>query len=75
MDEAAGMIRSIRGFPLLEGRRGSRPADLAALAEILVRLAGMATALPEIREADLNPVLVLDEGQGGIVVDARIRVR
>jgi len=74
MDEAAGMIRSIRGISLLEGRRGSRPADLVALAEILVRLAGMATALPEIREADLNPVLVLDEGQGGFVVDARIRV-
>jgi len=74
MDEAAGMIRSIRGFPVLEGRRGYRPADLAALTEILVRLADLATALPEIGEADLNPVLVLDQGRGGLVVDARIRV-
>lgn len=74
MDEAAGMIRSIRGFPVLEGRRGYRPADLAALTEILVRLADLATALPEIGEADLNPLLVLDQGRGGLVVDARIRV-
>ncbi|MGD0781417.1 MAG: acetate--CoA ligase family protein, partial [Candidatus Aminicenantales bacterium] len=74
MDDAAGMIRSIRGFSILEGGRGYRPADLAALTEILVRLADLATALPEIGEADLNPVLVLDKGQGGFVVDARIRV-
>jgi acetyltransferase len=74
-EEAADMIRSIQGFPVLAGLRGSGPVDLAALEDMLVRLAGMAAAIPEIREIDLNPVMALGEGLGAIVVDARIRVR
>ncbi|MCX6572343.1 MAG: acetate--CoA ligase family protein [Candidatus Aminicenantes bacterium] len=74
-EEAADMIRSIQGFPVLAGFRGSDPVDLAALEDMLVRVAGMAAAIPEIREIDLNPVMALGEGLGAIVVDARIRVR
>ncbi|MDD8025893.1 MAG: acetate--CoA ligase family protein [Acidobacteriota bacterium] len=73
-EEAADMIRSIRGFPVLDGSRGLPPADLAALDRILVRLSELGTAVPEIREADLNPVLVFEAGRGALVVDARIRV-
>jgi acetate---CoA ligase (ADP-forming) len=74
-DEAWAMIRSIRAFPLLEGNRGARPADLEAVAAILVRLSEMAAALPEILEAELNPVFVFTEGRGALAVDARIRVK
>ena len=74
-EEAADMIRSIQGFPVLAGLRGSDPVDLAALEDMLVRVAGMAATIPEIREIDLNPVMALGEGLGALVVDARIRVR
>jgi acyl-CoA synthetase (NDP forming) len=70
--DAAAMVRSLKSFPLLDGYRGAPVTDIAALEDILVRVAALAAAHPEIVELDCNPVLV---GTGGAtVVDARIRV-
>lgn len=65
------MISEIRGYPLLRGHRG-RALDLPALKELLSRLAGMVSRCPEIREIDLNPVFLYEEGY--VAVDARIFV-
>jgi acetate---CoA ligase (ADP-forming) len=69
------LLHEIRGFKLLEGYRGHPAADLTALRELLLRVSGLADAIPEIAELDLNPVMALSPGQGCRVVDARIRVR
>jgi len=73
--ESFEMISSIKGFAVLEGVRGQKPADIAKLAEILNRLSQLITDFPEIDELDLNPVVALEEGKGAIVVDARMRLR
>jgi acyl-CoA synthetase (NDP forming) len=73
--DALDMIRSIKAFPILEGTRGEKAADIDKLAEILVRLAQLGSDFPEIEEMDLNPVLAFDKGKGASVVDARIKVR
>ena len=66
------MLRALRTFPLLDGYRGAPRADVAALEDVLVRVAALAAAHPEIAELDCNPVLV---GPGGAtVVDARVRI-
>jgi len=70
--DAAEMLRALRTFPLLDGYRGAPPADVAALEDVLVRVAALAAAHPEIAELDCNPVLVGPDG--ATVVDARIRV-
>jgi acyl-CoA synthetase (NDP forming) len=70
--DAAEMVRSLRTFPLLDGYRGTPPADVASLEDALVRIAALAAAHPEIAELDCNPVLV--GPAGATVVDARIRV-
>jgi acetyl coenzyme A synthetase (ADP forming)-like protein len=70
--DAGEMLRSLRTFPLLNGYRGEPRADIAALEDILVRIAAMAAAHPEIAELDCNPVLV--GPAGATVVDARVRV-
>ncbi len=59
-------------FPLLDGYRGSRPVDVAALEDVIVRLAALAGAHPEVIELDCNPVIV--DRHGAVVVDARVRV-
>ncbi len=72
--DAAEMVRSIKGFPMLEGYRNLPQGDVAAVEDALLRVSAMLSALPEISEMDLNPVKVLAPGEGAVVVDARIRV-
>jgi acetyl coenzyme A synthetase (ADP forming)-like protein len=72
--DADEMIRTLRGFPLLQGHRGRAPADLLALRDLVLRISRLAESVPEIAELDLNPVMALPSGQGCRVVDARIRV-
>jgi hypothetical protein len=67
------MIRQIRGYRLLEGVRGAPPSDIAALARALARLSQFAAAQRDrIAEIDINPLLVLPQGQGAYALDALI---
>lgn len=70
--DAAELVRSVRAAPLLLGYRGSPPADVAALEDLLLRVGALAEAVPELRELDLNPVIVTTSGLA--VVDAKIRL-
>ncbi len=70
--DAQEMVRSVKAYQLLQGWRGALPSDVKALEELLLRVSTMVEDLPQIRELDLNPVKVLEEGQGYVVVDARI---
>ena len=66
------LITSPRCAPLLLGANGSTPVDLEALEQLLLRLSRMAADLPQLAEADFNPVLATP---GGIsVLDARLRL-
>lgn len=70
--EASKMVESIKTIKLLKGVRGERPSDLRAIADSLQRLSALVVDFPEIKEFDINPLLVLEEGKGARVVDARI---
>jgi acyl-CoA synthetase (NDP forming) len=73
--EAEAMIRSLRGFPLLDGARGRPRADVPALARALSALSAFAMAAGErLASVDVNPVLVLPEGQGAWAADAVIEL-
>jgi len=48
------------------------PMDLAPAAKCLSRLSQLVLDLPEVTELDINPLLVLPEGQGALVLDARV---
>ncbi len=71
-EDVAEMVRELKSYPLLTGFRGSPPVDVAAFEEVLLRLSALAEDLPDVAEADLNPVLVRE--RGAVVLDARIRV-
>jgi acetyl coenzyme A synthetase (ADP forming)-like protein len=70
--EAAAQVRAIRTYPLLKGVRGEPPADIAAAEEIILRVSQLVTDFPEIVEMDINPLVVHNQGEGAIVLDARI---
>jgi acetate---CoA ligase (ADP-forming) len=72
--DAAEMVRSLKTFPLLCGYRGGPRYDVAALEQVILRVGTLVEDILEIAELDLNPVIVLPEGKGVSVVDARVRV-
>jgi acetyltransferase len=69
---ARDLMGQTRVFKLLQGYRDRAPADLAAIAEALVRLSQLVVDCPAVKELDINPVLA-DE-KGVIALDARIRI-
>ena len=69
-DDAREMITQLKAYPLLKGFRNSPPADIDALVSILLNTSRLVMENPEIKELDLNPVLVYPKGAK--TVDARI---
>jgi len=72
MAEAEKMIRSLKGFKMLDGVRGQQGINIQSYAEILVRLSTLLRYSTEITELDLNPIM--GKGDRLVVVDARIKV-
>ncbi|ADH85809.1 acetate--CoA ligase family protein [Desulfurivibrio alkaliphilus] len=70
--EAIQMLKSTRSYEILEGRRGQRGVDLAAIAQGLQRISQLTTDFPQIAELDINPFIVGEIGQQPMVADARI---
>ena len=68
--DAEEMIREIQGYALLSGARGQASLDVEALVELLLSVSRLVTEHREIRELDLNPVRVYE--QGLLALDARI---
>ncbi|MBN1967651.1 MAG: acetate--CoA ligase family protein, partial [Anaerolineae bacterium] len=72
--EARAMLSRTTLGPVLKGYRGKPAADRKAIASIIVRLAHLASDLPQVREIEINPVLVRQEGEGAVAVDVRVMV-
>ena len=69
---AHDLMRQARVWRLLQGYRDRPPADIRAIAEVLVRLGYLVARHPEIRELDINPLLA--DASGVIALDARVKV-
>ncbi|MDD5190418.1 MAG: acetate--CoA ligase family protein [Dehalococcoidales bacterium] len=68
--DASEMIREIKGFPLLNGYRGSDPVDVANLEAMVLKVSEFIEKNPEVKELDLNPIFAYKDG--AIAVDARV---
>lgn len=68
--DAAEMLDQIASRTILEGVRGRGPVDRQALLNLMMAVAALAEAHPEIAEIDLNPVIVREEGLD--LADARM---
>ena len=71
-NETHRMVREIKGYKLLTGFRGRPKADIEAIERAVVSLSNMAINHPEIKEMDINPLIVHEEGKGTTVADCRI---
>jgi acyl-CoA synthetase (NDP forming) len=64
------MIKEIKGYKVLTGTRGEKPKDLDAIRLIIAKLSDIAVDNPEIKEVDLNPVII--HTKGASIVDSRM---
>ncbi len=68
--EALEMIKEIKGYSILKGYRGTEMLDIQQTAKTVVTVSELISDIDEIKEVELNPLLVYEKGV--IAVDARI---
>ncbi len=73
--DADEMIKSVKAYKLLQGARGTTPAQMDQIKETLLRLSQLVNDFKFIDELDINPLLVSEKTGEGIAVDGRIKVR
>jgi acetyltransferase len=71
-EEALAELKKLKSYKIIQGIRGMEGVNEELFADILVRLAALVQAAPEISEMDLNPLL--GSKRQVVAVDARIRI-
>ncbi len=71
--EARGLIFSVDFYEILRGFRGEESVNIELLVEILLKISQLTQKYPQIRELDINPLIVNSEK--AVAVDVRIRVK
>jgi acetate---CoA ligase (ADP-forming) len=69
--EVLEAARGLRLWPLLDGYRGRARADMAAVAEVAVRLGALMLGDESLEEIEINPIMVRE--RGAVAVDALVR--
>jgi acyl-CoA synthetase (NDP forming) len=71
---ACRMVQQVKAYRLLEGARGGPPADVAGIAQCLVRVGQLVSDFERIAELDVNPLIAGPAAVGNAVADVRIRL-
>jgi len=74
-EDALDMIDDIKSYPLLYGVRGEKKRDIESISNILMRVSNLVYEIREISELDINPLMVLEDGKGSKIVDARMTIK
>lgn len=68
----AKLITETKASAILSGARGRAPRDINSLKECMIRLSQLAVDCPQIKELDINPLIILEDGKGSFVADTKI---
>ncbi len=73
--DAHEMVRSVKAYKLLQGARGTTPAQIDQIESTLLRLSQLVSDFTFIDELDINPLIISEKNGEAIAVDGRIKVR
>jgi acetyltransferase len=73
-DEAELLLEETWAGRKLRGFRNLAPADREAVLDVLIRVAELAFDYPQLGEIEINPLSVLEQGQGAFAVDVRVNL-
>jgi succinyl-CoA synthetase beta subunit len=68
------MIEEVQAYELLKGARGQSAKDVDAIKDCLLRLSRLAVDCDNIKELDINPLIVRNAGEGAYIADAKIMI-
>ena len=71
-DSVDKLITETKASAILAGARGRAPRDIKSIKECIIRLSQLAVDCPQIKELDINPLIVLEDGKGSFVSDTKI---
>jgi len=71
-EQVVAALGKLRSAKLLSGIRGTPPADVEAVARVVMAVGRLMQTVPELVEIDINPLMVHAEGQGATALDALI---
>ncbi|MBW9221299.1 acetate--CoA ligase family protein, partial [Methanothermococcus sp. SCGC AD-155-M21] len=69
---ALDTLKELKSYRILEGIRGRPKRDINYILDVMIKLGLIMEMYPEIKEIDINPLFVREEGKGGCVGDALI---
>jgi hypothetical protein len=70
-EQALGLLKQLKSWPLLDGYRGKPKLDVGAVVQTMIGFSTMVATLGErLLEAEINPLLVMEAGQSAIAADA-----
>lgn len=72
--EAKHMVSTIKTYPLIAGVRGEAPSDIKSIIDTLMKASQLVTDHPEILEFEINPLMVMPDGQGCVAMDVRLTI-
>lgn len=70
--DALNMIQDTKGYQILKGYRGHLSYDIDGILEYILRLSQLVTDFPQIKELDINPLKVLEDSKGIVILDAKM---
>ncbi len=70
VDDAYAMLQELKSWKMLLGLRGKKQSDIDALAQLISSISHLVTDCPRIKELDLNPVIVREDGV--VIADAKV---
>lgn len=71
-EEAEQLVRSIKAFKIFEGARGAKAVDMKLLTDAIVKVAQLVCDFPEIKEFEINPMRIMDDGVTAYCMDMRM---
>ena len=69
------MITGIKTCPLLAEIRETKTSDIDAFVDVVLRVSRLVCDFSEIKEFEINPLMVFEEGKGIIAVDIRLMLK
>jgi acyl-CoA synthetase (NDP forming) len=73
-EEIEKKLKRLKTYLILKGIRGKKAGDVKGYVSMIERVSHLLHEFPEIKELDLNPVRIPEDGSGVIAIDSRVRI-